>query len=433
MKKHLEWLENELPHWVAGDLISEDQAAKIRARYPAEQKRGDMASTILTGFGAVMVALGIIAVFAYNWHELSRAAKGFVAFAILLAAQYLAFFARVKKPDDRALNEGAGAFLPIAFAASFGIVAQTYNLGGDLVRFAMICIGFTLPVLFLTSSKTASAVFLFAITLVVIALTPQVVDPYFDRAQRDYSAELFVAYIFFAIWLVWYVRLFLADRHSPTTRLFNTLLMLSLICIGNSFAYLIWRGIDSAFLFNATLFATFWIVHVLFYPAEKRPQFKTVEEIAKASIAIMLLSFALYSPHTRYELPSFYMFFIAPYLILLGFSYKKLIRERLYELIVPIAPLIFLFYCAAQIPIGAEAIFTLVCAVSSLAFIVGGAKQLNLTLANQGGAWLAILILIKFFQTNLSFLTKGVGFIIIGAGFIAFSKFIRGWVRRSDA
>ena len=50
-------------------------------------------------------------------------------------------------------------------------------------------------------------------------------------------------------------------------------------------------------------------------------------------------------------------------------------------------------------------------------------------MANQGAALIAALILLRFFDSDLSYIVRGVGFIVTGAGFVAATLWLRRRVR----
>jgi hypothetical protein len=117
-----------------------------------------------------------------------------------------------------------------------------------------------------------------------------------------------------------------------------------------------------------------------------------------------------------------------PYFALFGFFFLKL-KERVFELIVPIAPFAFYLVFAADMQMASIWIFSLACLIGGAAFVFGGVKRADITLAYQGIVWLALLFAVKFFDSDLDFIEKGIGFIVIGAAFLASSIFIRRYIK----
>ena len=83
-KKHLKWLETQLPDWVNAGLISNPQASAIRTHY--HDSDSSLARTAFSSIGAILFGLGIILFFAWNWDALHRFTKLAIVFAAIVAA-----------------------------------------------------------------------------------------------------------------------------------------------------------------------------------------------------------------------------------------------------------------------------------------------------------------------------------------------------------
>jgi uncharacterized membrane protein len=127
LSKQLEWLKQELAQWRAAGLVDEALAQRILARYPpaAEHNWGRV---IFSAIGAVLVGLGVILFFAYNWQELPKAAK----LALVIGALALAHGGAIgvaRGPDaNRGLVEGLHVLGTMLFGAGIWLVAQIYHI-----------------------------------------------------------------------------------------------------------------------------------------------------------------------------------------------------------------------------------------------------------------------------------------------------------------
>lgn len=126
----------ELPDLVARGLITADQAERIRAHYattaPPDDRRHQRMSAVLGIVGATLFGLGLVLVVAHNWSGFSRPVRTLLAFAPVLVGQGLVAFGLWRRPARTVWNEGASVFLAAAVGACLAIVAQLYNQGGDL-------------------------------------------------------------------------------------------------------------------------------------------------------------------------------------------------------------------------------------------------------------------------------------------------------------
>jgi uncharacterized membrane protein len=156
-------LMDEIGLWTKEGLITEEQALAIRARYlePATKRW----SVIITSvFGSLLVGLGIILLLAYNWTDLSRAARAGIAYLPLVAALGLCGWIVFTGKTGTGLREGAGAFLALAVGASLALVAQTYQLGGTFRALTLAWMLLILPSVYVLDAVMPALIYLFGIT-----------------------------------------------------------------------------------------------------------------------------------------------------------------------------------------------------------------------------------------------------------------------------
>jgi uncharacterized membrane protein len=127
LSKQLEWLKQELAQWRAEGLVDAALAQRILARYPSAAER-NWGRVIFSAIGAVLVGLGVILFFAYNWQDLPKAAK----LALVIGALVLAHGGAIgvaRRPDaSRGLVEGLHVLGTMLFGAGIWLVAQIYHI-----------------------------------------------------------------------------------------------------------------------------------------------------------------------------------------------------------------------------------------------------------------------------------------------------------------
>ncbi len=123
MKKHIHWLIKELDVWVQEGLIDSTQARAIRGRYPNDEHAGTWGRIAFAVSGAVLIGLGVILLFAYNWDKMHKFAKLGVVFTALIAAHGSALF--VKR---NATRESLHVLGTMFFGAGIWLVAQIYHI-----------------------------------------------------------------------------------------------------------------------------------------------------------------------------------------------------------------------------------------------------------------------------------------------------------------
>jgi uncharacterized membrane protein len=118
-------LARALPEWLSDDLVSPEQAEKLRDRYRLDELEGLGRSGFVTAmltFGALLVGLGVLSFVAANWELISREVRAIVGLVLLVALNTVGF-RYWSQPEKK--RQG-GAILALA----------GFLLGGDLVLMA---------------------------------------------------------------------------------------------------------------------------------------------------------------------------------------------------------------------------------------------------------------------------------------------------------
>ena len=100
---------------------------------------------IAGAFGALMVGLGIIALFAANWDMFGREARAAIAVAPVVACGAVAIAASLRGVRARALWEPLGILWCVSVAAATCLVAQTYQVGGSVPGLVLLVALLMLP------------------------------------------------------------------------------------------------------------------------------------------------------------------------------------------------------------------------------------------------------------------------------------------------
>jgi len=125
--KPRDWLQAESVRWVEDGLLSRAQAQAILDRYPAE--RGDgLARGVFTTIGAVLVGLGVILFFAWNWDALHRGAKLALLFGALLAAHAGGQWWTRAGSTRPLLGDGLAVLGTLLFGAGLWLISQVYHI-----------------------------------------------------------------------------------------------------------------------------------------------------------------------------------------------------------------------------------------------------------------------------------------------------------------
>lgn len=132
MSKEHRWIAGEIDRWVAEGVVTPEQGSALRARYPAPTESQGAALSwgliVFFALGAIVVGLGVVLLFAYNWALIPKAGKLAIVFGALLAAHGAGFYFRQKDDWRSKLGEGLLVLGTMLFGAGIWLVAQIYHI-----------------------------------------------------------------------------------------------------------------------------------------------------------------------------------------------------------------------------------------------------------------------------------------------------------------
>jgi uncharacterized membrane protein len=147
-----EWIKNEILTWQSEGIINKVLAETLIGRYKTEVSKVSWGAIIVGAFGALMIGLGIIALFAANWDSLNRPARAVVAVTPLIVCALIGIIASFKNVKAMAFWEPLGILWCVSTVAAACLVAQTYQVGGSVPGLVLLVALLTLPIAWLTKS-----------------------------------------------------------------------------------------------------------------------------------------------------------------------------------------------------------------------------------------------------------------------------------------
>lgn len=147
-----EWIKNEIAAWQSEGIINNVLAETLIGRYKAVAPKISWGAIIVGAFGALMIGLGIIALFAANWDSLNRPARAVVAVTPLIVCALIGIIASFKNVKAMAFWEPLGILWCVSTVAAACLVAQTYQVGGSVPGLVLLVALLTLPIAWLTKS-----------------------------------------------------------------------------------------------------------------------------------------------------------------------------------------------------------------------------------------------------------------------------------------
>jgi len=417
--ERLKWLQRESEDWQEQGLISAEAQGSILNLYAgqeeADARRIALSNILLISLGALLIGGGIILLLAHNWEDFGTGLRTFLSFLPLVLAQGLCWYGVQYKPTSLALRESGAVLLFFAVASSIALISQTYHIYGDLERFLVVWLLLGLPIIYLLRSATTlmliSGIILWLCCLerepywlFYIALTPYLYKLYQQQSRLLLHWSLWFALIGLTISVVYgssyytspldhwsiYIALTLGCAYYALglwwfgfeNKKFWTSAPASMgiLIIGFISLMFTWYGrtlpsdfwqIESPMRFNEYAILTLFTLSILFtalFMTRNRKLLSVSNWVALSSFAFVLLGITGFFIHQN--------------------QHVFVIASNLYILI------------------------------GSVLLMFQGINRNRLMLLNGGLIWFSLLVLFRFFDSDIPFVFKGVIFIVIGSAFI---------------
>lgn len=405
-------LLKELPELVENEVISQDIASRIEGYYKSKQDSSpNRLFTVFGVLGSLLVGLGIILILAHNWDNFSRAIKTVFAFTPLVIGQLIVGYTILKKKSTT-WKEASGVFLFFAVGASIGLISQIYNIPLNLSSYLLTWILLCLPIIYLLKSNN-------------LALLHIVYATYY-ACEVGYS---FIGnnepwlYLGLLVLIVPFYYSLLKDRPKANfTSIFNWLFPLSLVITLGTF---VGHGEQFGFLMYVLLFGLLYnIGKIPFFDNQKlrRNGYLVVGSLGTI-ITLLIVSFRWFWKFTFglpiLELQEFYIsvfIFVITAGLLVYMNSKKFIKGfNLFQYVFILFSIIFLVGLTDDI-IPTVLVNVLVLSLGLMTVKIG-TDQFHFGILNYGLLIITALVVCRFFDTNVSFVIRGLLFVVVGIGF----------------
>lgn len=422
-KKLIESLYHELPDLVKNGVLTQEAADSLK-RYYAEVKITSKKwfMFMLCGLvGTILIGLGIILIFAHNWDQLSRLTRTVLSLVPLVIGQGFAFWVLVKRPKSSIFKECAATFLTLMVGSSLALVCQTYNIPGDTASFTFVWMMLIVPLVYLMQASIPAVVYCIGITIWAgqfwneplhsVFFWPLValIIPHFIWSLRQEKYSLRAAILSFVMMVCVYAgtQITLGNGLPLTWFVIEPCLMVIFYLVG-SYKF---KGIS-----------TNWQLPLL--------RIGALGIFAHAFAFTFLSSWSsirLWKPYSEVDifglaaLPGNIMSLIivsVSILMLYDFVKRRQLMPVLFGSLSLLAVVVYFITMAGVSNMLAVFIFNIYLFALSIIRIILGARSNRLDVVNTGMLMLAILILARFFDSDINFILKGVVFIAVGLGFL---------------
>ena len=410
-------IPKDIAELVKAEVISQETADKISEYY---RKKGGHSSNrlfVVFGiFGAILFSLGIILLIAHNWDDLSQTIKLFFAFLPLLAGQLLCGFVLIKKNESIAWRESVAAFLFLSVGACISLVTQIYNIPGDLSSFLLTWMLLCLPLIYIMRSSIASLLYLTGIT--------------YYACETSYGfLETSESYLYWLLLLAVLPYYYLLYRKKPESNFMifhNWLVPLSVIITLGTVAK------NTGELMYIAYFSLFGLLYLIGSSAFFKQQrirnncYKILGSLGTI-VLLLMLSFDWFWHDLRNTKFHFNELITSPEFVAsliitlagLGFFYfhQKNSSEKEVGPIAFVSLLFIITFIIGLSSLISVVLINLFVFTIGILTILDGAKSEHLGILNYGLLIIVALAICRFFDTDLSFVIRGLLFVSVGVGF----------------
>lgn len=416
-KKAIKWLYQELPKLVTKGILTRESADKLRQHYgEAGSPNKRIILFIACGvLGALLIGLGIILLIGHNWEQFPRFVRAILSIALLAVGQVFALWVLLKRPKSHALKEGSATFLSLMVGASIALICQTYNIPGNAGTFTLTWMLLIVPLVYLMQASLPAAIYLIGITI----------------WSGSHWNNPTMGFLFWPLAAVIVPHFIWALRREIYTIRTTILSLIMAICIGFGASFGLgknWTG--SWVVIYSSIYAILYSLGNWSFKGLTRNWQRPLRLIGALGILILAFQFTFkFSwqyvrpegvPYELKLLPGAIMtiLIIATAIVLFYDNLKR--RDSVISLFTAL-PLLALvaFFSRGESTILPLLIFNVYLFVLGINCIATGNRNNSLGAINAGMLILAILIMIRFFDSNINFILKGLAFIAVGSGFLA--------------
>ncbi|WP_109433807.1 DUF2157 domain-containing protein [Aquimarina sp. AU119] len=403
----------ELQILVRDNVISPEISSKIE-KYYANKAEGKPNSLfmIFGVFGALLIGSGIILMLAHNWDDFSRLTKTILAFVPLVIGQAMAGFSILKNKSNT-WKEASGTFLFFSVGASISLVSQIYNIPGELGSFLLTWVVLCLPLIYLLRSHAVTL-------LVIVTSTYYAVQVGVWDFRSHKTPWLYLIFLLGVIPHYWNILKRNVSGNAVT--IFNWILPISVVVALSAF---VGNGDVLGFVMYIIMFGLLYNIGRLSVFKELRTLRNGFLIIGSLGSVICLMIFTFrwiwedVPDQFNYDAQEVYTTIVLAIVTLsvLGYAtFKKGIRSiNLFQIAFIIFGLVyFLLSSTGIIPVILMNLLVFALGMSAIRI---GANKFNFGILNYGLLIISILIICRFFDTGMSFVIRGILFVLVGAGF----------------
>lgn len=148
-------IKNDIKELTENQIIDQDTADRISSYYQSKKKSVNITAIIST-VAAILVGTGVISIIAYNWDVLPKFLRVIIGLLPWIASSFGCYYTIKHKANQKGWTEAMAILQTAAFASSFAIINQVFQVQLKEETFGAILLLVSLPFVFLLRSAALS-------------------------------------------------------------------------------------------------------------------------------------------------------------------------------------------------------------------------------------------------------------------------------------
>lgn len=402
----IKFVLSEIPNLINEELLDVSSGERLTFYYKKllaqkGENKSRLLTMILISFCALLVGGGCCMIIAHNWDKYGILPRLIIAFTPLIIGSILSIISLNKSPVWR---EAAGILQGLAIGGSIAIVAQVYNLGGTVFDFLQIWFLLLIPFMFVLRSNI--------LTLMGCALYFSYLIT-FAESRSSYVTFALPSLLFLVPFslLVWKI---VKEPSSHIATVFRYCLLIMLL----QYFLIITDSISDSVIGCSLIISVVCGLFVWGVESYKATRFFANPFMIAGYITILIILCNFCNPGDHFDLYDFDNENSLSKLVVIGilgvvswvYIALKIVNNRSYwyGFLLVIILMMTMHNDVTQFTLTGLSV------VIGLYGIISGVKNRSMLAVDGGIGVILGLILVYFFSSQLSILTRGIVFIIIG-------------------
>lgn len=398
-KKSNKFLNEKLLELVTKDIISNEQYQKALNYF--DTKKETKVSTIFSTIGVLLIALSIITLFAINWESIPKELKVIISFIPLVITAIMLFFVMIK--DKKALRIYTSIVAPISILATNSLISQVFHIQTEIFELIFTSLIMYLPIAFVLKDHISIVVYGLGTIIYVFQIL--------DTSINENLTLLYVVLLSIPLFSYNYInyKRNIGDSKNIILWVINVIIITMVL-----FFQEVLRG-DVLILY---LYMIYFITQTLFKKENGLNNFLHKLFMIFLIISCITPSMLFYVEEIEFGYDTLFLTIITGFFIYLSKAYKNASEYFILLFILLIQ------YIRMPEEIAFICINLITLALGIYKIIVGN-KENSYREIKKGVSLILLLILFRFVNSDLSFSTKSIIFLIAGTGFMIGSKIMK--------